>query len=129
MPSLPRTLPTPAMPTVVQRMPTLGAAMPSGSAMPTVQALPVQVADTVAYAPVNPPTVTVSRQAEPGPAAPQPATPASPPAGAPPPAGAAPPGGTPEEMVNKLFDPLLRRLKAELLVDRDRRGSLTDLRR
>jgi len=37
-------------------------------------------------------------------------------------------GGTPEELLAKLFDPLLRRLKAELRLDRERRGSLTDLR-
>jgi hypothetical protein len=34
-----------------------------------------------------------------------------------------------EELLKKLFDPLLRRLKAELRIDRERRGSLTDLRR
>ncbi|WP_412542701.1 hypothetical protein R8Z50_09490 [Longispora sp. K20-0274] len=36
--------------------------------------------------------------------------------------------GAPEELLKKLFDPLLRRLKAELRLDRDRRGALTDLR-
>ncbi|MBG6141707.1 hypothetical protein [Longispora fulva] len=36
--------------------------------------------------------------------------------------------GAPEELLKKLFDPLLRRLKAELRLDRDRRGVLTDLR-
>jgi hypothetical protein len=30
--------------------------------------------------------------------------------------------------VKKLFDPLLRRLKTELWLDRERRGRLTDLR-
>lgn len=50
-------------------------------------------------------------------------------------AGAAPAGGAaaaqmePEELLKKLFDPLLRRLKAELRLDRERRGSFTDLRR
>jgi hypothetical protein len=34
----------------------------------------------------------------------------------------------PEELLKKLFDPLLRRLKAELRLDRERRGALTDLR-
>jgi pyruvate/2-oxoglutarate dehydrogenase complex dihydrolipoamide acyltransferase (E2) component len=34
----------------------------------------------------------------------------------------------PDELVKKLFDPLLRRLKAELRLDRERRGVLTDLR-
>ncbi len=42
--------------------------------------------------------------------------------------GSAPGGGDPDELVKKIFDPLLRRLKAELLLDRDRRGALTDLR-
>jgi hypothetical protein len=38
-------------------------------------------------------------------------------------------GGEPEELLKKLFDPLLRRIKAELRLDRDRRGALTDLQR
>jgi hypothetical protein len=37
-------------------------------------------------------------------------------------------GGDPDELVKKIFDPLLRRLKAELLLDRDRRGVLRDRR-
>jgi hypothetical protein len=37
-------------------------------------------------------------------------------------------GGEPEELLATLYDPLLRRLKAELRIDRDRYGSLTDLR-
>ncbi|MFT7838806.1 hypothetical protein Q5530_21920 [Saccharothrix sp. BKS2] len=32
----------------------------------------------------------------------------------------------PEELLDKLYDPLVRRLKAELWLDRERRGSLTD---
>lgn len=44
------------------------------------------------------------------------------------PAGAASTGSEPEELLKKLFDPLLRRLKVELRIDRERRGSLTDLR-
>ncbi|MGC5020957.1 hypothetical protein [Micromonospora sp. DT47] len=36
-------------------------------------------------------------------------------------------GAEPEELLAKLFDPMLRRLKAELRIDRDRRGWLTDL--
>ncbi|MEV7095323.1 hypothetical protein AB0M80_21025 [Amycolatopsis sp. NPDC051045] len=53
-------------------------------------------------------------------AAPEPApTPA-----AAPPAAAAP--TETEELVKKLFDPLLRRLKTELRLDRERRGALTD---
>ncbi|MGQ0778117.1 MAG: hypothetical protein ACT4NY_27520 [Pseudonocardiales bacterium] len=43
-------------------------------------------------------------------------------------AGGVPAAGSPEEMAKKLFDPLLRRLKTELRLDRERRGTLTDLR-
>ncbi|QFZ22280.1 hypothetical protein [Saccharothrix syringae] len=32
----------------------------------------------------------------------------------------------PEALLNKLYDPLVRRLKAELWLDRERRGALTD---
>ena len=41
---------------------------------------------------------------------------------------APPPQAQPEteELVKKLFDPLLRRLKTELRLDRERRGALTD---
>jgi hypothetical protein len=35
-------------------------------------------------------------------------------------------GQEPEELLNKLYDPLVRRLKAELWLDRERRGALTD---
>jgi len=44
---------------------------------------------------------------------------------APPEAPATPPT---EDLVAKLYDPLLRRLRTELRVERDRRGNLTDLR-
>ncbi|HKS44907.1 MAG TPA: hypothetical protein VJT49_07270 [Amycolatopsis sp.] len=45
----------------------------------------------------------------------------------PPSAAAAPaPGQSPDELVKKLFDPLLRLLKTELRLDRERRGALTD---
>ncbi|MBN1174414.1 MAG: hypothetical protein JXA67_19765 [Micromonosporaceae bacterium] len=36
------------------------------------------------------------------------------------------PAASPEEVLNWLFDPLLRRLRAELLIERDRRGVRTD---
>jgi pyruvate/2-oxoglutarate dehydrogenase complex dihydrolipoamide acyltransferase (E2) component len=71
-------------------------------------------------------------QREPEPPAPQPApAPAPAPAPeAPAPAVQAPPPAAPqpetEELVKKLFDPLLRRLKTELRLDRERRGALTD---
>jgi hypothetical protein len=41
---------------------------------------------------------------------------------------AAPSPQQPDELLAKLFDPLLRRLRAELRIERDRRGALTDLR-
>jgi hypothetical protein len=46
-------------------------------------------------------------------------------------AGAAAGAGTPstDEMVRKLFEPLAARLKAELRLDRERAGFVTDLRR
>lgn len=70
---------------------------------------------------VAPPVVqavqaTPTAQAEP--------EPPPPPAPAPP---AAPPEASPEELLKKIYDPLVRRLKAELWLDRERRGSLTDL--
>ncbi|MFD0203269.1 MULTISPECIES: hypothetical protein [Saccharothrix] len=52
--------------------------------------------------------------------APAPAQDAAP---APGPAVAAPDA---EELLKKLYDPLVRRLKAELWLDRERRGALTD---
>jgi hypothetical protein len=40
-----------------------------------------------------------------------------------------PPATEPEELLKTLFDPLYRRLRAELRKDRDRQGLITDLRR
>jgi hypothetical protein len=40
----------------------------------------------------------------------------------------APGAPAPEELLAGLFDPLLRRLRTELRIERDRRGALTDLR-
>jgi hypothetical protein len=86
----------------------------------------------VAITPSAPPVVAapapVQRQAAPEPApapaavpGPVPADPAaSQPAG--PPAAA-----EPEELLKSLFDPLLRRLKVELRLDRERRGTVADL--
>ena len=39
------------------------------------------------------------------------------------------PGFSPDELAGLLFEPLLRRLRAELLADRGRHGRVTDLRR
>lgn len=59
--------------------------------------------------------VEVQRTAEPATESPAPAQ-----------NGAAPPQNA-EELLRKLYDPLLRRLKADLWLDRERRGALTDL--
>jgi len=69
----------------------------------------------------------VQREPEPPAPAPEPApvTEAPAPAAQAPPPPAAPQPET-EELVKKLFDPLLRRLKTELRLDRERRGALTD---
>jgi hypothetical protein len=73
---------------------------------------PQQALDTPTPA-APPPTTTAPRDPEPAPApAPAPtAQPAQP---------------ETEELVKQLFDPLLRRLKTELRLDRERRGALTD---
>ncbi|MEU4250294.1 hypothetical protein AB0F15_23065 [Amycolatopsis sp. NPDC026612] len=87
------------------------------------EALPVaRIADPVRPStpdPPPPPAPVVQRDPEPA-AAPAPA-PASAPAAVP---HQQPPET--EELVKKLFDPLLRRLKTELRLDRERRGALTD---
>ncbi len=102
--------------------------VPSAPVVQTLPAGPVPVTQTVqvvqtAPEPVDavPAPVTEATTPAPGPAG----TPAGAPAGAPAPAGAATP---PDELAKKLFEPLLRRLKAELRLDRERRGVLTDLR-
>jgi hypothetical protein len=80
------------------------------------------------------PPVVMSRQAETPvvqrePEVPPPA-PVAPPIAQPEPVAATSPvpAAQPEteELVKKLFDPLLRRLKTELRLDRERRGALTD---
>jgi len=84
---------------------------------------PVQVVSRDA----DPAAETVAETAPPT-GTPEPATAAAAPPGATQAPGAPAAGGTPEELLAKLFDPLLRRLKTELRLDRERRGSLTDLR-
>ncbi len=83
-----------------------------------------------AVVPRQPETAVVQRDPE----TPPPPEPVAPPSAAPAPATAtaqaaqAAPAAQPEteELVKKLFDPLLRRLKTELRLDRERRGALTD---
>jgi hypothetical protein len=111
------TLPAPTMttapelPPVVQREesePVPAEAAPTGAALPEVPAAPAQSPAPDAAAPA-PPSATAAAPAAPGaPGAPGQA------------------GQEPEELLKKLFDPLLRRLKTELRLDRERRGALTD---
>ncbi len=87
------------------------------------------VRDASAAVPSPVPVVQrVESAAEPD-ASTRPAAAAAEPAGAAGPVPAArpaPPGGEPEELLARLYDPLLRRLKADLRLDRERRGVLTD---
>jgi hypothetical protein len=112
---------------------TLSGAVPASSTPHAAQvwlpgASPVTV---VAQRDVAQPEPSGSEPAAASPTEPEP-TPDPAPATAPittaPATAAAAAGGDPEELVKKLFDPLLRRLKAELWLDRERRGRLTDLR-
>lgn len=111
----PRTVPPsptatvlPQLPPVVQREVTEPA--PAEAALPEAPPAPESpVPDAAAPAP---PSATAAAPAAPG-------TP-----GAPGTQGQA--GQEPEELLKKLYDPLLRRLKTELRLDRERRGALTD---
>ncbi|MEU4524550.1 hypothetical protein AB0F52_38225 [Amycolatopsis sp. NPDC024027] len=86
------------------------------------EALPVaRIADPVRPSTPDPPPPTPVVQRDPEPAAAPAPAPASTPAAVP---HQQPPET--EELVKKLFDPLLRRLKTELRLDRERRGALTD---
>jgi hypothetical protein len=93
------------------------------------------VLDTHPVTVSEPPEETVQRQ-EATAAAPQPAATTGPPAPAAP-AATAPAAGAPgaaqspdqlEELARRLVGPLARRLKAEMLLDRERRGLRTDAR-
>ncbi|SDU26799.1 hypothetical protein [Amycolatopsis keratiniphila] len=93
----------------------------SGEAAPDSNGLVLNLPSVVV--PRQPETPVVQREPE----TPPPPEPVAPPPAAPVPAMAAP-AAQPEteELVKKLFDPLLRRLKTELRLDRERRGALTD---
>jgi hypothetical protein len=122
-PAVPRP-PAPATPApTVARLVTAHQPAPQSVHRPFPQLVPVQraVAEPAHQpapeaAPVTPAepvvqTVSVQRVETAAPAAPSaPATPAA------------------EDLLAKLYDPLLRRLRTELRVERDRRGTLTDLR-
>lgn len=93
---------------------------------------PAEIAEPADAVPAQDLTPDLGADTPGGPDTPGQAPPAgTPPAGAPAAgaaAGAAAAAGNPDELVKKLFDPLLRRLKTELRLDRERRGMLTDLR-
>ncbi|MGH3754337.1 MAG: hypothetical protein ACRDRP_16890 [Pseudonocardiaceae bacterium] len=108
-----------------------GARLAVPGALPHAHPTPpplVQAAPVVPVEPVTPVVQTVAVP-EPLPEAPTESLPDQPSAAGGPATPATPAGGgTPDELVKKLFDPLLRRLKAELRLERERRGVLTDLR-
>lgn len=108
----PTVIAAPEMPPVVQRQDSDPA--PTDVAVPEVPAAAPESPPPEAAAPA-PPSATAAAPAAPG-------TPGAP--GAPGAPGQA--GQEPEELLKKLFDPLLRRLKTELRLDRERRGALTD---
>jgi hypothetical protein len=92
-------------------------AMPTDDGPPTVPPAPPPAPDPPGPAPV------VARAGEPAATTGTPAGPAGA-AGA---AGGAPGGATDvEALAQRLFNPMLRRMKAELLLDRERRGMRTD---
>ncbi|WP_290057466.1 hypothetical protein [Amycolatopsis solani] len=105
--SLARSLETPATHNVETTEPTLAYLLPPA----TTHDEPTQPA------PTSQDTPAIQRAPEPEPAPAAPASPAATPT---------PPPPETEELVKKLFDPLLRRLKTELRLDRERRGALTD---
>lgn len=73
---------------------------------------------------------TVQREAESAPPSPEPAPATATPTVSSAPAGPGPaPGGDVDELVNRLYDPLAARLRAELWLDRERAGVLMDLGR
>ncbi len=122
-PPVPTRPPASGAPPVLQL---LTAAAPGPAPEPAAQRFdppPITISRQVVSASADDPVPTVSRAGESAPA-PSAGTPSATGVAA---AGSAP-GLEPDELVKKLFDPLLRRLKAELRRDRERRGSLTDLR-
>ncbi|MEV0644594.1 hypothetical protein AB0I28_04975 [Phytomonospora sp. NPDC050363] len=113
-----------ALPTVLQRTGAGGPATPGFARQPTMP--------MVAAAPstLPPPTLVQRVEEAAPPPEPPPAAPAesAPAASTSAPAAAAPAAGAePSELLAKLYDPLLRRLRADLRIDRERRGALTDL--
>ena len=88
-----------------------------------VQAMPTDVGPPTVTGPVPPPTDPVG----PAPVVARAGEPAATPGTTAGPAGAAPGGATDvDALAQRLFSPMLRRIKAELLLDRERRGMRTD---
>ncbi|WP_434441089.1 hypothetical protein [Lentzea sp. E54] len=115
-------------PPVVQRREAAIPSTPNTPNMPVVQRAtepehPEHAPETAVQ------VVEVQRTAEPITESPAPAQNGAAPAqnGAAPAQNAAAPPQNAEELLRKLYDPLLRRLKADLWLDRERRGALTDL--
>ena len=126
-PPLEPAAPVPAMP-----------AMPAPPALPTAQRPPPLAAPPDAPDPVLPDSrsegwtsvdVTAGGLPDPRPAPGGTASPATAGGATSVPPSPGPAATEPEELLKSLFDPLYRRLRAELRKDRDRRGLITDLRR
>ncbi|MEU8229130.1 hypothetical protein AB0C12_05920 [Actinoplanes sp. NPDC048967] len=107
----PRPVTSPGMPTIVSwpdDSPPLPTPETVQRAVQVIQATaePAAAASTEVPLPAEGPPITATPPPQPPPAPP-----------------------SPEELLKTLFDPLYRRLRAELRKDRDRRGLITDLRR
>nr|BFE49330.1 hypothetical protein GCM10017745_27570 [Saccharothrix mutabilis subsp. capreolus] len=108
----------------VQRAPSSGgdAGGPVLGMASALRVLPQPVVESPVSAPVE--HHVVQRTEEVAPAVEEAPSTAAPTSSSAAPAQQAP--AEPEELLKKLYDPLLRRLKAELWLDRERRGLLTD---
>jgi hypothetical protein len=98
----------------------------SSGADPTPPHEPEEGATTITF----PQPPTIQREPEAAPSAPESAAvPAAPPTVVSAPPAAKPGTGDVDELVNRLYDPLAARLRAELWLDRERAGALMDLGR
>jgi hypothetical protein len=109
-------------------------ALPARPALPTMPPMPMPTSAAAAGLPAagSGGSTSVDIPAVSNPEAPATTTDGTPPESVPqtaPPPAAAAPAAEPEDLLKSLFDPLYRRLRAELRKDRDRRGLITDLRR
>ncbi|HUQ61687.1 hypothetical protein [Lentzea sp.] len=109
----PRTLPVPEQPPAVQQLQTL-------QQQPPPRQLPVVARTAEPAQPERAPDPVVRQEVvqrvEAAPVVQNAEAPAGP-----------APAQSADELLRKLYDPLLRRLKADLWLDRERRGALTDL--